>query len=126
MVELVGRDVALDLFQQTRKIEGGGGMMIKNGSRRRTPGGLYLQLLRDRAKEDHRIDEIKVRYRGNPYGKVYRDVIIDILWGGREFSLVPGRGKESILGLPSCSIANILSRTLTEYVVSTTIILLTK
>ena len=61
MVELVGRDVALDLFQQTRKIEGGGGMMIKNGSRRRTPGGLYLQLLRDRAKEDHRIDEIKVQ-----------------------------------------------------------------
>ena len=62
VIELVGRDVALDLFQQTRKIEGGGGMMIKNGSRRRTPGGLYLQLLRDRAKEDHRIDEIKVRY----------------------------------------------------------------
>ena len=61
VVELVGRDVALDLFQQTRKIEGGGGMMIKNGSRRRTPGGLYLQLLRDRAKEDHRIDEIKVQ-----------------------------------------------------------------
>ena len=65
VVELVGRDVALDLFQQTRKIEGGGGMMIKNGSRRRTPGGLYLQLLRDRAKEDHRIDEIKVDYRRN-------------------------------------------------------------
>ena len=61
VVELVGRDVALDLFQQTRKIEGGGGMMIKNGSRRRTPGGLYLQLLRDRAKEDHRIDENKVQ-----------------------------------------------------------------
>jgi len=61
VVELVGRDVALDLFQQTRKIEGGGGMMIKNGSRRRTPGGLYLQLLRDRAKEDTRIDENKVR-----------------------------------------------------------------
>ena len=57
----MGRDVALDLFQQTRKIEGGGGMMIKNGSRRRTPGGLYLQLLRDRAKEDHRIDENKVQ-----------------------------------------------------------------
>ena len=52
--------MALDLFQQTRKIEGGGGMMIKNGSRRRTPGGLYLQLLRDRAKEDTRIDANKV------------------------------------------------------------------
>ena len=61
VVELVGRDVALDLFQQTRKIEGGGGMMIKNGSRRRTPGGLYLQLLRDRAKEDQRIDDAKVQ-----------------------------------------------------------------
>jgi hypothetical protein len=36
-------------------------MMTKSGSRRRTPGGLYLQLLRDAAKEDQRIDEIKVR-----------------------------------------------------------------
>jgi phosphorylated adapter RNA export protein len=60
----VGRSIALSLFSRTQQIELEGGMMTKSGSRRRTPGGLYLQLLRDAAKEDQRIDEIKVRERG--------------------------------------------------------------
>lgn len=36
-------------------------MMIKNGARRRTPGGLYLQLLRDISREDVRVDPIAVK-----------------------------------------------------------------
>ena len=47
IVEIVGVDVALDLFNKTKDIESKGGMMIKNGERRRTPGGVFMQLLRD-------------------------------------------------------------------------------
>ena len=46
-MEIVGVDVALDLFNKTKDIESKGGMMIKNGERRRTPGGVFMQLLRD-------------------------------------------------------------------------------
>ena len=35
VVDLVGGQVALELFQKTQKIESEGGMMIKNGERRR-------------------------------------------------------------------------------------------
>ena len=61
VVELVGRQVAVDLFERTRRLEADGGMMIKNGERRRTPGGVFLQLLRDEAPVDDRIDEKEVR-----------------------------------------------------------------
>ncbi len=62
VVELVGRQVALELFDRTRKTESEGGMMIKNGERRRTPGGIFLQLLRDDAATDERIDDKKVKH----------------------------------------------------------------
>ncbi len=38
--------MALELFAKTQAVEKDGGMMIKNGARRRTPGGVYLHLLR--------------------------------------------------------------------------------
>ncbi len=53
--------VSLELFSRTQAVEARGGMMIKNGSRRRTPGGVFLQLLRDAAKTDARVDDAKVR-----------------------------------------------------------------
>ena len=62
VVEIVGREVALELYDRTRQLESGGGMMIKNGERRRTPGGVFLQLLRDAAPDDPRIEERKVRH----------------------------------------------------------------
>jgi hypothetical protein len=60
VVELLGVDMAKELFSQTRDAELKGGMMIKNGERRRTPGGVFLQLLRDTAHQDPRIDAQKV------------------------------------------------------------------
>jgi len=47
VVELVGPEVALELFRKVRHIESEGGMMIKNNARRRTPGGVFLHLLRE-------------------------------------------------------------------------------
>ena len=60
VVDLVGGQVALELFQKTQKIESEGGMMIKNGERRRTPGGVFLHLLREMT-DDPRVDPKKVK-----------------------------------------------------------------
>jgi len=46
LVKIVGRNVALDFFRETQKIEAKGGMVINNGARRRTAGGVMLHLLR--------------------------------------------------------------------------------
>ena len=51
-VQVLGVDVALDLFYKTKDIELKGGMMIKNGERRRTPGEVLMKLLRDAGKHD--------------------------------------------------------------------------
>ncbi len=48
-VELLGRETACKLFNQTRDIEGSGGLMVVDKSRRRTPGGVFLFLLRSDA-----------------------------------------------------------------------------
>ncbi|GFO50414.1 phosphorylated adapter RNA export protein-like [Plakobranchus ocellatus] len=46
IVENVGKAQAIQLYYMTEDIEDAGGMMIKNGSRRRTPGGVYIELLK--------------------------------------------------------------------------------
>ncbi|KAH8314401.1 hypothetical protein KR059_005335 [Drosophila kikkawai] len=46
VVEVLGMDLPLELYKETQRIEADGGMMIKNGKRRRTPGGVFLFLLK--------------------------------------------------------------------------------
>ncbi|XP_037714242.1 phosphorylated adapter RNA export protein [Drosophila subpulchrella] len=46
VVEILGMDLPLQLYKETQRIEADGGMMIKNGKRRRTPGGVFLFLLK--------------------------------------------------------------------------------
>jgi len=46
LVKVVGRRVVWEFFQETQKVEREGGMVINNGARRRTPGGVMLHLLR--------------------------------------------------------------------------------
>merc|ERR1712240_10310 len=58
LVKFVGRKVVWDFFKETQRIEGEGGMVINNGARRRTPGGVLFHLLRK--TEDVTIKE-KVR-----------------------------------------------------------------
>jgi len=55
LVETLGRDVVLDYFWETQKIEESGGLLIMNGARRRTSGGVLLQLLR--VTKDEKIKE---------------------------------------------------------------------
>ncbi|XP_033252866.1 phosphorylated adapter RNA export protein-like isoform X2 [Drosophila miranda] len=46
VVAVLGMDLPLELYKETQRIEADGGMMIKNGRRRRTPGGVFLFLLK--------------------------------------------------------------------------------
>jgi len=46
LVKIVGRREVWNFFKETQKIESTGGMVINNGARRRTAGGVMLHLLR--------------------------------------------------------------------------------
>merc|ERR1712212_29477 len=63
IVDMVGVEVALELFNKTKDIESKGGMMIKNGERRRTPGGVFMQILRDLGADEQetRVDNKGVK-----------------------------------------------------------------
>jgi len=46
LVGILGRQVALQFFRETQRVEREGGMVINNGARRRTAGGVMMHLLR--------------------------------------------------------------------------------
>ncbi|KAK7070177.1 hypothetical protein SK128_003042 [Halocaridina rubra] len=46
VVEVLGREKSLELFKETQELERNGGLLIMDGSRRRTSGGVFLQLLK--------------------------------------------------------------------------------
>jgi len=46
VVNAVGEERTLKLFEETRNIEQNGGLMVLNKSRRRTPGGVFIYLFR--------------------------------------------------------------------------------
>ena len=53
IVERLGADSALAVLNETLEREAQGGMMLPDGSRRRTPGGIYFYIIRRRVtKED--------------------------------------------------------------------------
>ncbi|KAI4489853.1 hypothetical protein M0804_004035 [Polistes exclamans] len=57
IVSIIGKEKAIDFFQKTKQIEEGGGLLIMNGSRRRTAGGVYLWLV----KNDEHLPQEKIR-----------------------------------------------------------------
>ncbi|CAG9829117.1 unnamed protein product [Diabrotica balteata] len=46
VINIMGKQKAIDLFEETQKVEEEGGMLIMNKTRRRTPGGVFLFLVR--------------------------------------------------------------------------------
>ncbi|XP_059177443.1 phosphorylated adapter RNA export protein-like [Physella acuta] len=46
IVQAVGHETAIKLYQMTDQVEAAGGMMTCDGYRRRSPGGVYIQLLK--------------------------------------------------------------------------------
>ncbi|XP_068102899.1 phosphorylated adapter RNA export protein [Hyperolius riggenbachi] len=47
VVKTLGTKKALEILAETAEVEQNGGLFIMNGSRRRTPGGVYLNLLKN-------------------------------------------------------------------------------
>ena len=54
IVERRGAAAAQAVLQETQQVETNGGMMLPDGSRRRTPGGVYFQLVRSRLSAEDR------------------------------------------------------------------------
>ena len=52
-IECIGIPMANDLAIEVGAIEGGGGQMTADGSRRRTPGGVFWALLKTKARSIH-------------------------------------------------------------------------
>ena len=50
-VNLLGTQRPLALLQDVEQVEAQGGMLVADGSRRRTPGGVYLFLLKQHLNE---------------------------------------------------------------------------
>ncbi|CAB3251174.1 unnamed protein product [Arctia plantaginis] len=46
IVQALGAQKAIDIYKETQGIEADGGMLVMNGTRRRTPGGIYFYLLK--------------------------------------------------------------------------------
>lgn len=54
IVKLCGVDFANDILQETLNIEANGGMTIQNGDRRRTIGGVFFYLAREKMSDENR------------------------------------------------------------------------
>jgi hypothetical protein len=54
VVQVLGIERAQAIYEQAMEVEAAGGMMLPDGSRRRTPGGVFFKLVRDSASEAER------------------------------------------------------------------------
>src|SRR6266704_1889274 len=51
---VLGPDHTAQLLAQTLEVEAAGGMLVRNGTRRRTPGGVFLHLVRQQVTRSQR------------------------------------------------------------------------
>ncbi|CAH0590116.1 unnamed protein product [Chrysodeixis includens] len=47
IIQIVGAEKAIEIYKETQRVEADGGLLIINGTRRRTSGGLYFYLLKN-------------------------------------------------------------------------------
>ncbi|KAK6623924.1 hypothetical protein RUM44_010780 [Polyplax serrata] len=45
-IKILGKEAVISIFEETQEIESSGGMLIMNGARRRTPGGVFFHLIK--------------------------------------------------------------------------------
>lgn len=73
IVQLLGASKAMELYKETQTVEADGGMLVMNGTRRRTPGGTYFFLLkRDDEISQERISKIFMEDRKETQRKTKR------------------------------------------------------
>lgn len=61
-----GLEFTNELFEQTLRIEQEGGLMVKDRSRRRTPGGVFFYLVKERLKEERRFEDLDKLFPQQP------------------------------------------------------------
>jgi hypothetical protein len=94
LVRHYGADYARALLAETLAVEKQGGMLVNNGQRRRTPGGVYFHLAKSRMTPEERqlllpsqyarIKAIKERERLHP-----GEALPPFDWGARQAALAP-------------------------------------
>jgi hypothetical protein len=55
VVKVLGDSVSLALLEETQRIEQSGGMLLPDGSRRRTPGGVFFFLARQKLSHEDKV-----------------------------------------------------------------------
>lgn len=76
-INIVGKDTPMKVFSETQKIELDGGMMTMDGQRRRTPGGVFLFLLKhcsEISKEEKKKIFFDDRKKEQKKKKKYQDI----------------------------------------------------
>lgn len=58
VIEHLGKDVAIRILQATKDVEETGGMYTVDGSRRRTPGGVYLTLIKQQPEFNSKVRKL--------------------------------------------------------------------
>lgn len=65
-IDVLGTELALALLRETQQVEEQGGQLTKNRRRRRTPGGVFLKLVRDRSTDEQRREIFPKSKGGGP------------------------------------------------------------
>jgi hypothetical protein len=57
LVEFTGKHLAVELFKECQEVEKRGGMLTKREDRRKTPGGVFMQLFnqREEISAEHKV-----------------------------------------------------------------------
>jgi hypothetical protein len=77
IIKLLGDDFAYEMLEKARQVEEQGGMMLPNGSRRRTFGGVYFYLVKERLHAEDRHDELKTIFPQYGSGKAKKERQLD-------------------------------------------------
>lgn len=67
IIERIGLDFALEKLEQTEQTEAQGGLMLSDGSRRRTKGGVFFFLVKQQLKQEGRKTDMKEIFYKNQY-----------------------------------------------------------
>ncbi|XP_063830815.1 phosphorylated adapter RNA export protein [Ostrinia nubilalis] len=71
IVQVLGAHKAMEIYKDTQRVEADGGMLVMNGTRRRTPGGIYFFLLkRDNDVSQEMVNQIFIEDRKETVRKI--------------------------------------------------------